>query len=454
MNESSELPPVPDPFGGGSTPSEPAGNRPFPPAWAVLVILVGIVIVGAVLIGTFLTNQRERSSGGAESIDVDKLATFNSPPEIPENITVLQENGSPLTAMLPTTLDLSGKLFSVVPVVSEEGRWPIPADQQDTAVWVYGTVVNYIVGLPYTTTTESLLGELTSTDRITLALSNGTALVFGSPQAQRVPVDDTSSLAQQRPGLTLVLLGNQDTDRLVVRARYLPEEGASGGGSQQAGSLRVALLESGVVSEGSDGSRNFVIEYRVTNEAQGPLDPALFDMLLEDGAGQRYASNPEVTALGKKGPLSGPIEAGQSADASVGYRIPRDLTPPITWIFRDDPTVPEGARFSLSYQPPLPGPSQPQVELTQAFSDGNRGVIVINGVIRNVGESALMVTLDNLKLTSGSGPAELRTSSPVLPWNIQAGGEQAFEAQFSRPEGAQSVLLDVLGFTFQIEGLP
>lgn len=455
MNESANLPPMPSPSEPTEEqPSAGAAKRPFPPAWAVFVVLVGIVIVGAAFVGMFLTSQRERSTGGAESIDISKLSTFNSPPDIPEGIAVLQENGSPLAAILPTTLDIRDQSFPVVPVISEEGRWPVPGEQQDVAVWVYGTVVNYVVGIPYTSTTESLLGSLASTDRITLSLSNGTALVFGSPQAQRYLIDDTSALTQQSPGLTLVLLGNQDLDRLVVSARYLPEEGGTTGGTQQIDGVQVAFLDARVVSEGSGDIRNFVVDYRVINEGQGPVDPVLFDAVLEDGQGQRYAVNAEVTAMGTAGPLTALVEPGSSAEGSAGYQVPRSMKAPITWIFRPDPTSPEGARFSVPYQPPLPLPAQPQVELTQAFADAARGVIVINGVVRNSGESALVVTLDNVKLTSSAGTSELRNSSPVLPWTIAGGAEQAFEAQFSRPEDVTSVLLDVLGFTFQIEGLP
>jgi len=42
----------------------------------------------------------------------------------------------------------------------------------------------------------------------------------------------------------------------------------------------------------------------------------------------------------------------------------------------------------------------------------------------------------------------------ALPWSLPAGGQQLFELQFVRPTDVDSVLLDVWGFTFQIEGLP
>ncbi|NMC01520.1 MAG: hypothetical protein GYA30_04000, partial [Chloroflexi bacterium] len=48
----------------------------------------------------------------------------------------------------------------------------------------------------------------------------------------------------------------------------------------------------------------------------------------------------------------------------------------------------------------------------------------------------------------------LQAASPALPWTVQPGGQQLFELQFTRPTDVESVLLEVWGFTFQIEGLP
>lgn len=440
------VPPAPAPA--------PAAPRVFPPTWALLLIVMGVLLVIVAAVGTLLTNQRARPTGGAEPQVVDKLATFVSPPTLPAGLAVLQENGNPLPASIPLSLRLREQDFVVVPVTLEERRWPIPASPADgQTVWIYGTVVNYVIGIPASEMTESLLAGLDSTARITVTLNNGVQLVFGSPQARRLPANDTSALGQERPGLTLVLLGGTASDRLIVQARYLPEEGVTAGNAQRVSTVQVAVADSGVVSEGS-ALRYFVVEYEVTNTGTEPVDPNLFDMALEDGLGQRYAINAEATASGETGPLLTLIPAGNSASGSAGYQVPRDLTPPLTWLFRADPTSGETARFSLPYQPPAPAPGQPQVELTGAFVDGRRDVIVINGVARNIGESALQVSFESIKLTSSAGPSVLQASTPALPWTLPGGGQQLFELQFSRPAGVSSVLLDMLGFTFQIEGLP
>ena len=435
-------------------PDRPA--RPLPPTWVLLLLITGIIIVAAAGIGVLRQNwPGDESQSGVEPLVVDKLPTFNSPPQIPSGIQVLLENGNPLPAVAPTTVEFGVINYPVLAVPPDEGRWPVPEEEDEVALWVYGTVVNYVLGFPYSAATEAQLSSLTSSDRITLTLNNGTLLLFGSPEVERYEANIATPLAQTQPGLTMVLLGGQVEDRLIVKARYLPEESPDTGGAQQVGDLEINVLESGVVGQQEGGGlRYFVVEYRLYNRSTTEIDPALFELILEDGEGQRYAVSPEASQEGEYGLLEYPMPPDSTIEGSAGYLVPRDLAPPLTWIFRPDPAVSEAARFSLPYSPPLAGPPQPQVTLSEAIVDRARDVIVLSGSVRNVGESVLSVTLEEVNLTSSEGAAQLRTSTPLLPWSVEPGGEQLFELQFSRPGEADTVLLDVLGFTFEIEGLP
>ena len=107
----------------------------------------------------------------------------------------------------------------------------------------------------------------------------------------------------------------------------------------------------------------------------------------------------------------------------------------------------------LDFEPPRPGPAEPEVELYEVFLDADRDVIVISGTVYNDGESDLRVAVEAVEVTSGSGRSNLEISTPLLPWTIPPDDYQDFELQFAVPVGADSVLLNVLGFTFEIEGL-
>ncbi|HOU15429.1 MAG TPA: J domain-containing protein [Anaerolineae bacterium] len=450
-------PPYPAPTSAAPAPvaaaakARPTAQRVTPPTWAILLIMLGIFIIAAVGVGALLSLQRNRATGGADSASVVKLTTFSTPPVIPAEAAVVQESGTPVLTVRPKQLDIAGTIYPVVAVLPEQGRWPIPHEQRGIAVWLYGTVINYVVGVPYVATTESLLAGLTSAQRITLTLDNGSALVFGSPQTQRIAAEDLSPMAQDRPGLTLMMLDSSQTSRLIVQARYLPEESIFSQ-DQKVDGLKFEVLEASVREE-TDTAVYFVIEYQVTNESGADKDAAFFDLVLEDSNGQRYTLDDAATTWGKYGRLNRVLVNGEIAMGSAGYQVPRTMPSPATWIVRSDATSANNTRFAVSYEPPQPAPPQPDVELSDVFDDVTRNVIVINGTIYNDGKSPLIVTLANINLTYSGGASSLQASTPLLPWNIGADGYQEFEVQFSRPTGVDSVLLEILGFTFRIEGL-
>ncbi len=447
-------PPPPQP----APPSPPPGRertrarraRPFPPTWALLLIMLGIVILASIGVSALMSMQQVQPTGGAESLEVNKLPMFTFPPTLPPDISVIQENGVPVTANTPEALVVgrAKETFAVVGVIPEEGRWPIPTEDSGIAVWVYGTLVNYVLGVPHTPTTESVLAGLTSGERITLTLSNGNHLIFGSPQTQRIAATDTSPMSQMQPGLTLVLLGGTQSDRLVVHARYLPEVNLASGNEQRVGNITATVLDNNVVN--ADGKNYFIVEYRVTNQSDQPVDPTLFDLGLQDGTGLRYQPNPEATLHGQRGALTTSILPNTPAEGSVGYLVPEDINTPLTWVFRVDPASAEAARFVLAYEPPPLAPPQPSIELTSAFADPARQTVVINGIARNLGRAALEVRLEDVQLSSSAGSITLQSANPPLPWTIEGGMEQNFDLQFNQPADSQTILLDILGFTFEV----
>ncbi len=431
----------------------PEGAAPALPSWALLLILLSFLILLSIGIGTLLTKLRTRPTGGTAEATVEKVFTFNSPLPLPQE-PLLQEEGEPLDATFPTALTLRDTTFSVIATPARGGKWPVPEEGEE-AVWLYGTVINYVIGLPYSETTAELLSTLNSGETITLTLNNGRQLIFGAPQSRRIPLDETTPLAQDHPGLTLALLMEQESDqRLIVQARYLPEATTTTG-EQPIGDLKVAFLAMETRDEETEelGGRPILVHYRVHNGGAASLDPSYFDLRLQDGEDRTFLPNPQVTAMAET-PNPTLIQPGETVTLTVGFLIPKETRPPLTWLFRPDPTRPTEVRFDLPYHPLPPSPARPRVELTSAFVDGPRDLIVINGLVHNEGESPLTVTLDDLQLTSAKGESALHSASPLLPWTIPGGGEQRFELQFSRPAGVSSVLLNVLGFTFQLNGLP
>jgi hypothetical protein len=442
-------PAAPTPSAQTRTPTDK--RRLYPPTWAILLMLLGGCIIVSVGIGALLSLQTNKPAGGAESVSVSKLMTFVSPPFIPPDVTVLQEGGTSLLTVRPNSIAIAGTTFSVVAVVPEQGRLPLPSAQASVALWVHGTLINYVIGLPANDVNESLLAGLSSSARISMVLDNGTVLVFGSAQSRRVATDDLSPMSQDRPGLTVMLLGANTSDRLVVHARHLPEDSLPADG-QKADDVRIKVLDTVALGEISEQTI-FIVEYEVVNEGAFAIDPAVFDMVLEDASGKRYMLDAEASARGQYGAPREVIDRGMSTRRSAGYIIPKEIATPLTWLFRADTQSPNVTRQILPYKLPPVQPAIPDVVVTDVFLDAQNDVLVISGTVFNDGESNLAVTVNDTHLSAGTGEGVLQAASPLLPWTISPGASQEFEIQFTVPRDTDTVLLDILGFAFEIDGL-
>ncbi len=165
----------------------PDGGRLVPPTWVWLLLMVAAVIVLGVLLGVVIDKFRPRPEGGQAEVTVEKVFTFTSPLPLPQQ-PLLEEAGQPLDTAIPTAVTVGDLTVPVVAVPTRDGKWPLPQGE-DEAVWLYGTLINYVIGLPYSEETAATLKALGPGDLITLTLNNGHRLVFGSPQSRRIPSD-------------------------------------------------------------------------------------------------------------------------------------------------------------------------------------------------------------------------------------------------------------------------
>ncbi|MBE7550028.1 MAG: type IV secretion system DNA-binding domain-containing protein [Anaerolineales bacterium] len=120
----------------------------------------------------------------------------------------------------PRTLEIKGVSFVVQPVKITAGDWP-PPDDERAASWVYGTVINYVMGLEATPANKQLIASLRAGDELLLRMSTGPAFHFAFVDAVRIAPQASELFRQARPGLTLALLEDgEQPDRAIVRAAY------------------------------------------------------------------------------------------------------------------------------------------------------------------------------------------------------------------------------------------
>jgi hypothetical protein len=353
--------------------------------------------------------------------------------------------------------------YPVVPIVPQENAWVYPPERSGEGVWVCGTVVNYVIGLEPTVANEELVASLVPGDEITVQLSNGAVLLFRVAGRRDVAPGSDVATTQQQPRLTLVL-PRSDTWQITLAdyaAEAEPAEPPTTGATAQlgqpvdVGGIRVTVIE-GYLERRDDlppGTAYFLVEFTVENPGEQPLTTDTFSMQLRDSLGNTYLVSPQASETGEAGPLTGQIQPGASAQASAGYVVPDPLpTGEIAWIFSPRP-VDEQVSVRIPYDDPVDGVAlQPDVRVTDAFLSSDGSILIIEGEVQNRDTRALVVEPSDVTLSSSAGMGELVTEAPPLPWTIQPGQLQVVELQYQRPE-ASTVLLELLGYSFEISGV-
>jgi hypothetical protein len=200
----------------------------------------------------------------------------------------------------------------------------------------------------------------------------------------------------------------------------------------------------------------YLVEYSVENRGEAALTIDQFSMKLKDSVGNTYLLSPPGSEVGEFGPLSDEIAPGSSGQGSAGYLVPDPLPDgPLVWSF--SPRTGPGAPVSVSIPYESEAAAEPSIEQAEVFlddaffsSDGN--VLFLEGEVRNTGTEPLTIEAADISLSSSAGTSQLIAAAPLLPWAIEPGGAQIVELQYQRPD-ASTVLLELLGYSFEIGGL-
>ena len=471
MSESAPAPQKENP------PQAPAGSA-GPPRRGRLVL---VPLVGGILLLTtvaalilFLGLRRLFRTGETGTaiipLEVTRLAPtpFASPLPPTSCETIISSGDVQVTASLPISLAVGGESFPVMAITppfppSPGGGW------EGSAVWLCGTVVNYVVGLEPTPENEALLDGLRPGDEVKLHLSNGAMLLFRFVERREAAANEPTVFEQLRPRLTLILESGGSTWQIGV-ADYVaetepvqppPPEGALAQPGQpvRVGDAQVTVIR-GHARRGEPGllpgTMYYLVEFSVENVGAAPLDADRFSTQLQDGVGNQYLLSSEASAAGEYGPLGGEIGAGVTAQGTAGYLVPETLAgPTLVWTFSPQPGSELRASVSIPYQGgagPVAG-GQADVDIVDAFLDSDADVLVIEGEVWNTGDGPLTVELSDIGLTSSAGISALRSAAPPLPWTVQPGDVQIIELQYETPD-APTAVLTLLGYTFEIGGLP
>jgi hypothetical protein len=323
----------------------------------------------------------------------------------------------------PRTLDIKGVSFIVQPVRVTAGDWPRPDDPRAVS-WVYGTVINYALGLEATPDNKRLLASLEAGDELLLRMSTGSTYRFAYADVVRVAPQATEIFRQTRPGLILALLGDEtQLSRVVIRAVYVP-----GGDSD---SLRLTCQGSQplVASDTPPGyvylAVDYTLQYPLTDGL--PLVTASFaHHLAANGLTYPALQTAASRTLGRYPALPELLRPRQTLTTTTIYALPETaLQTDLIWQFAPDPAADSAVRVAL---PRYTGALAPDVAV-QRVEAGPEGTLVIHFQVQAPALRGVEVSANDIQVQGGS----LSPAGNAFPWRVAAGASGAFSL-FVRPE--------------------
>ncbi len=432
-----------------------------------------VCVFGALLAFSTLRGKNEDSETGNENVTESRGNTPTPfvPTAVPptrsaenESLVVGISDSSTITVALdaPMSLRLADQEYGVIPqTVGGDGSWQPETSGTNTAVWVYGTVINYVVAIPFSDANQALLSGLAPGEEMTLFTRNGNNFTFTFESRTMVPASSRDVYAQQRPGLTLILWGGEGDDRMVVTGQYkVPDVSSAGsdntlvelGQTAQLDDLQITVSSAShllVRQEAPPGFAFYLVDFEVQNVGLTAVDANSLRLLLIDELGNQYAVNPAAGQLGNFPSLNGFINAGQSIQASAGYQIPAGLdSKTLIWAAsRGDRSGQLQVRIPFNEG----GSQGASVTLTRAEVSSDFTSLILGGQVASLGNQPVNITEADVMLQTPDGSVFLLLSTnPPFPWVVAPGETVPFSVTFQRPSATDTATFTVLNQPFAL----
>lgn len=434
-------------------------------------IFVGVALVFLFFIFRGRAQREGEQEATAEGTPVAEVTGEGTPvptPPLPEitgvddSLQTIGSLGGALTIGRPSAIELTyGRTEETIALAIDPSK-PTPKGEMryseatmlsdnPVAVWLFGTVLNYAIGIP-----DSMVRNLEPGDYITLSTDTGAALRFVVAETgQGANYEAGRLLSQNRLGLTLFALpamAEDDVSFAFANYDVASEEGQgqvvyevgdtlalSAGGELQVSAVKFSHTVDGsirIVIEGTtsnlDDSQSIMLSLTSSNEQTTavPLTPD------EDGVWQAAFSLPDtVTSL--------PHSAGSGQALLAEFRV-----------------LPGGslAVVQLGEVPRLI--EQLQVEITGAWWDREPGQITTMLSVHNPGEEAVYLGSEFIQIperyevTSEGGDAYevIMQVTPRLPTLIEPGKTLGLTVTF--PWHAPSVRLQIGADLWEVADVP
>ncbi|MDX1616450.1 MAG: DUF4352 domain-containing protein [Candidatus Promineifilaceae bacterium] len=429
-----------------------------------MVVVIGATVGSAALLCLFIFLLLNNGDADEPFPETTPVEVVSSPAARDVVVEAISDSGTvSITLESPAFLSVSGERYNVLPIVSEPGPdWRPAIESETTAVWSYGTVINYVFAVNDDESNRAILDSVALGDEIVLTTSSGDDLTFAVSSRERVAVNNTDIFAQRAPAVTVMLLEEDaGDDRLVVQGRYVVPDAATGaeagrvvgiGEQVQLDTLQVTVAGASTLVNRPEIPAGFVVllvDFQLSNVGSTPINVDTLSLVLLDELGNLYALSPVAAQLGNNRPLSGVISPGQTVAATAGYQIPIDLvSPTLRWqvIARSGSQI----EAILPFRDAAALRASVTLQSAQVSADGTN--LILGGQVTNLGEQALVIDTGNVTLGSEGTIYLMLSTNPAFPWVVAPGQTLTFQVTFQRPTGSTAVFT-ILDHAFQLTGL-
>jgi len=414
-----------------------------------LLIVIGIALLGLAMLCVFAflllrDDTAEEPTPTPPAIvrpDVDTEAVVIEAVGATDSTTTTVES--------PIFLNVAGLEFTIqAELLPQSGPWDPRVPNETVALWVYGSVINYVFGLDDTSDNQSLLEGLNAGEEVSITTRSGITTRFVVTSRNNVDSENRTVFAQQQPSITLVLIEEDlEEQRLVVQGT-LGQTAQIESVQLTVNGVRFQVDQSGIPS----GFAFYQIDFQVQNVGTTPFNTDLLNMVLVDDFGNLYALNPTASQAGNNPVLGGAINPGQTIIASAGYQIPAGITSAtLRWQVTN---VETGGQIQVHIPFEQGGASgeQATVQIQEVSISPEGSNLIIVGQVTNLGQQPLLVEVSDISLSSDGTVYLMLSTNPAFPWVLGAGQTLLFQVTFQRPF-SDTAIFRVLNHSFQLTGL-
>ena len=476
-----EVTPPPSPAPQSQQPPPPLPREPKQRSKAPLIVAIAAAALGLLLICVFagLIFCESRDCGFLSPAPSDPTPTPISPQSInppaanaPVGSVKFGEEEVLLNVDPPTLLSVSGSDYAVqTGVVGVDGRWTPTVGSEKVAVWLSGTVINYVMALQDSEANRTLVQALERGAPMLMTTDSGRVLEFTFSSREVVSITQLDIFAQTMPGLTLVLARNDGSnDRLVVRGRYKVGEAAQsigpGGGSfdggnvaligevVQLGDMQLAVTAFDSRAQSASNFTYFLVDFQIRNDGTIPYDSSQLQFTLVDSVGSQYVQSLDASQIGNYPSLPQSLGVGQPLQATAGYQIPNGLDPnSLGWVVRRLDT---GEEVEIRATNVVVGGEQEamisaDIHLDNASLVDNATSLLIQGSIANTGNTPLTINEADVNLDSSGTSYLILSTNPRFPWVVAPGEAISYAVQVQKPINDSVAIFSILGFSWQLD---